>query len=462
MFATLGVIAVYLLGLIGFKDEKRAFLSGLILLSCGLYVGLARTVFTDMIFSVFISLSLLSFFWGYSPEKKKGIGLVLFFIFSGLAVLTKGPLGFLIPFLTIFLFLLIKKDIRFLKSKYFSSGLFIFVFISLPWYIFIINRYGNNFIHEFFFNGHIRRIFEAEHISHDTWYFYLFSMIGCMFPWSLFVIAALFSLPKYLRHNKDSIYTFLICWVAVVFLIFQSAHSKLVSYIFPFFPTFALLASDFIYNKVSVNNYGRLLFLILLGTLLSLLLIPLGLSIGLIKYPVYISSYLSSKIPIYYLMIVFLTLIASMLFFILRNKLLKSIYTLVLVIPVILSIIPFIRNDIEPYLSSKKACEYLLNNYNLNNMILCSRPFVRGVRYYTDREVAVIDIPGKPFFSPHPISFLNSDHKVRDFLDSQSITYCILKKSSLDDIERIIDKAFKFTILKVTGNEYVLKIERLS
>jgi len=461
IFASLGVIAVYFLGIAGFKNERKAFIASLLLMSSGLYVGLARTVFTDLIFSVFILLSLASFFWGYSSEKKVA-GLLLFFIFSGLAVITKGPLGFLVPFLTVALFLIVRKDLKFLLCECSLWGLFAFALISLPWYVFMINKYGQSFIHEFFYNDHIRRIIEAEHAANDTWYFYPFSAILCIFPWGLFVAASSASLAKHLRYNKEPFYLFLACWICAVFAIFQFAHSKLVSYIFPFFPALALIAADFINDKLLVNKPSRLALTILLISSLALLLFPLAISIIWVKYPFYISSYLPSKIPVYYLATVFIGLVISILFFILRNKLLKSIYALTLVVPLLLSVVPFVRNNIEPYLSSKKACEYLLNNYSVDNTILCSKPFVRGVKYYTDKEIAVVEGPRNNFFSPHPILFLGQDERTRDFLHNQSVTYGIIKKSTVRDMERIKGNDFKFTILKILGNQYIVKIEELT
>ena len=112
--------------------------------------------------------------------------------------------------------------------------------------------------------------------------------------------------------------------------------------------------------------------------------------------------------------------------------------------------------------SPKKTCEYLLKNYKIDNIILSSKFFVRGVKYYTDKEVAVIDMPGTPFFSAHPIPFLNTPDKVRDFLRRQKVTYCVLKKNSVRDIDRLILGEFESTVLKVIGNEYILKIETLS
>lgn len=110
IFAMVGVIATYFLARLGLKDERKAFFSAIVLASSGLYIGLARTVYTDMIFSVFILLALAAFFWGYTNPYKKSVGFVLFYVFSALAVLTKGPLGLGIPFLVVALFLALRRE----------------------------------------------------------------------------------------------------------------------------------------------------------------------------------------------------------------------------------------------------------------------------------------------------------------------------------------------------------------
>ena len=132
LFGCLGVIAVYLLAFMGFHNEKKAFVSSLILLSSGLYIGLSRTVFTDMIFSIFILFSLVSFYWGYSRNDRKGAGIILFFVFSSLAVLTKGPLGFLVPALIVLVFLALRRDIGFLLCRHSLWGLGIFIAAAFP------------------------------------------------------------------------------------------------------------------------------------------------------------------------------------------------------------------------------------------------------------------------------------------------------------------------------------------
>jgi len=394
LFAMVGVIAVYLLVVLGYKDNNKAFISALILMSSGLYIGLARTVFTDMIFTVFILLALLSFFWAYSCRHRKMAGIMLFFVFSGLAVLTKGPIGFLITLLTVILFLLIKNDLRFFLCGYSLWGFIVFLVISLPWYVFMTRRYGHHFTHEFFYNDHLRRIIEAEHKKFDTWYFYPLSMVAYMFPWSLFVIMAFVYFIKNLKYDFRSINAFLACWVFVVFCVFQPAHSKLSSYILPLFPALGIITGDLVSSRLKARNTVYILAFSMLALLWAVL---------------------------------------------------------------------FAHSYIEPHVSSRMSAEYLLKNYKPEGYILCSKPFARGVRYYTDKPVAVVNIHSYEdnFFSPHPIPYLHSGDELAEFLKRQKVTYCVLKESSVDEIKNIAGKDFNCVPLKTIGKQCIYKIESL-
>lgn len=464
LFATAGVIAVYLSGVSVFKDGRKAFLASLILMSSGLYIGLARSVSTDMIFSVLVSLSLLSFFWGYNRRDKKAWGLLLFFAFAGLSVLAKGPLGLLITALVVAVFLLIRKDIKFVLCKYSLWGIFIFALISAPWYVFIINKYGHTFTHEFFYNDHIRRFLVAEHPAADNWYFYpLFTVIG-MLPWSAFLVAALISLPKLLRREERPFYIFLTCWIGVTFFIFQIAHSKLISYTFPVFPALAFIIAGFVYDVLLVDKSRRPFLIVAFGTLCLLLIVPVSINVALVKYLTQISAKINitSKTPFYCLSAAFLALIAVISVFVLKKKALKTIYAIAATFLLFFCFVPFIKKDVDLYQSSQDSCEYLLKNYSVNNVVLCSKLFARGVRYYTDKEVAVIDVAGTPLFSPHPIPYLNTDQKAKDFLCRQPVTYCIVKRSGKEDLERITGREFKCTVLNKIGNAYILRVEKQS
>jgi hypothetical protein len=457
IFGILGVVALYFLGLLGFKDRLKAFLSSIILMSCGMYIGLAKSVFTDMFFSVLIMMSFLFFFYAYVNQKKKLFGLLSSAICMGFAVLTKGPLGVLIPFLAVVAFLLIKKDIRFLFCKETIWSLLVLLLTIAPWYILMIQKYGNTFINEFILNDNLRRVTEAQHGEHDTWYYYPSLIVSGMLPWSLFALGALIFLCKGLMRKENLFYVFLVCWIGSVFLIFQAAHSKVANYIFPIFPPIALLTGGFIRDILSNNRYKIILYVVLSVISFFVLAVPIALFFSSQKY----ASYIENRAGVYFLVAAFLLLAGAILFCIYRKKLFPAIYMVGAIVPIFLLSLPLIHNNFEPYISSKYASEYLLSNSNINNTIICSKTFVRGVKYYTDCDVAVLDMSGKQFFSPHPLTFLSSDEVLREFLAKQVITYGVVGKSSVEDIKRIAGSDFKVTLLKIIGNEYIIKVEHL-
>lgn len=455
VFALIGASAVYFLAVLGFDNPRKAFLTSAVLMSCGLYLGLARTVFTDMIFSVCILLSLASFWWGYVRTQRKGMGIVLFCFFAGLAVLTKGPLGAMIPLLVVIAYLAIKKEGSFLFSRSFLWGIGVFLLIAFPWYMLMYKKYGAVFTHEFFYNDHVRRLIEAEHTDNDRWYFYPFSIFGCIFPWTFYLAAAVVGIFKNIKRITTDFFLFLFCWIAVVLVIFQPAHSKLVSYIFPLFPALSFLVGDFLYEALTSKKEERLFLSAWIATTGLVLLCAIAALVGAVFYSRHLSFF---KGPFLALCVLMFILALIMVYFMRRGQRTRSVYVLVSFNILLLFCLSLFRENLEPYLSPKIAVEYLLRNYKVDTTILCSKFFVRGVRYYSDKKVAVLDIPGKQFFSPHPIPFIDSDAKANDFFLTQKVTYCLLKKSALDDIQRLT--SLKRTILTKIGNEYIVKVER--
>lgn len=457
VFGILGVVAIYYLGLLGFRDRLKAFISSIVLMTCGMYIGLAKSLFTDMFFSVFIAISLMLFFLAYTLRDKKTIAFIFAAVSMGLAVLTKGPLGIIIPSLVVFIFLLIKKDLKFLCCRETLWSVLILLVTIAPWYALMIHKYGNTFINEFILNDNLRRAVEAQHSGHDVWYYYPSLIMSGMLPWSLFVVGALIFVYRGLRQKENTFYMFLLCWIVPVFIIFQVAHSKVSSYIFPLFPPLALLAGGFIRDILTNAKYKVILYAILSIVSFFVLAIPIALFFSSKQYAVYIVD----KTGVYFLVTAFSLLAAIILFCIYKKKPSAAIYMIAFSVPIFLLSLPFTYKNFERYVSSKEASEYLLQIANINNTIVCSKTFVRGVKYYTDKDVAVIDITGKKFFSPHPIPFLNTEEEARDFFFKQKITYCVVNKSLVKDIKKIAKNDFNVTVLKVAGNEYIIKVERL-
>ena len=292
----------------------------------------------------------------------------------------------------------------------------------------------------------MRRLFVAEHPRNDRWYFYPLLMIFGMFPFSVYAAASPFHLFKRIKENKSqSLYIFLACWIIVTLAVFQFMHSKLATYILPSIPALALVAGDMICDSRRRSAYAAI------SWFLSFLLL-IAVVVALNRYP----AYFSPVELVYGFIFLDAVLLLVMLFFVLRRNFLASIYASLIQVLLILSILFLLRGSVNAYFSSKAPGEYLLNNFAVKNTIICSEVFVLGVKYYTGNNVAGVNAN---FFSPLPIPYLNTDKEIAGFLKAQGLTYGILTKTSLVDLERAAaNNGFKVDELKHMGNKYIVRI----
>ena len=457
VFATLGVMAVYFLGLMGFKDERKAFLSALVLASSAFYAGMGKTVFTDMIFTVFILCALAMFMLSFTDRRRQGIGIIGFYVFCALAVLTKGPLGLAVPQLAVILFLLYQRQINFLRNWWVLTGILLFLGLALPWYVYIIHQYGQAFIHEFFYNDHWRRLLVAEHRGNDRWFFYPVTMFAGLFPWSLFLLAAWVDLFNRLKSSVTVMDYFALSWILAVLMIFQFAHSKLASYALPLFPALALMTGNFLGNGLSQIQHRKNIQNLLCASLCLLALLGIAVMAGHNLYRYYISS----PLPMYFLSGFFVVLSGFGITLAFKERFHAAVYVLALAIcPLFLTAV-MVRTDVEGYVSSYEASEYIPPRSWGVMTVLTSKANARGIRYYTGQDVAVVDFSGKPFFSPHPIPVLNTTDKIMSVLEGQRVTFGVVRKNAYRNILKDCAHRYHVALLRIIGHDYIVRIEAL-
>ncbi|MFA5059887.1 MAG: glycosyltransferase family 39 protein [Candidatus Omnitrophota bacterium] len=458
-FGIIGVVATYAIAYMLFQNKRLAFLSGVILTTSFIYIALSRAVLTDMIFSILVVLSLGAFYWGYINKEKRSLGVLACFAFSGVAVLAKGLLGFVFPAGIIGAFLIYKKDGAYFKRGSTLLGILIFAAIAIPWHVLMWKLYGYQFIDEYWHNDHLRRIFEAEHMKSNTWYFYLGTMIGGLFPWTLFFLAAIFTAFKnfYRESLQKEKLVFLLFWVSVVFIVVQSAQSKLASYIFPVFPALAIVLARYFENAFGTNAdqpAQRSIKIISRIMASAFFLAPFAIIILSKKY----SNLIDDMVPIY--VFSFLALIIASLLFVFAKKP-RVVFAVVCCVTVAVLAIFFLgRGSAEPWVSCRHISEELNAVNRADSTVICSKFYSRGVRFYTDRPIAVMDMNGKGFFSPHPVPMFHNDDQVFAFLNTQDRTFAIVKKSDFENLKRISQGQFSLELIKEIGGKYLLKIEK--
>ena len=199
IMAFLLVFSTYYFGKKTFS-KSYGLISALILASNVEFITLARTSITDMTLAFFICASIFSGFLGSFLEesRKKTLFWWAAYFFGGIAVLTKGPVGIVLPAIILgSYFILTGKLKENLKIRYIIPGIFIFFITALPWYYFMMQKHGMAFIDYFFLKHNLQRFASSEFRQHQQpFYFYLPVILGGFFPWSFYFI---FSFVGYLK-----------------------------------------------------------------------------------------------------------------------------------------------------------------------------------------------------------------------------------------------------------------------
>ena len=236
-------------------DERTAFWSALILGTSVLYSFLAKLILTDLSLFVFFGGTLAAFYIGYRERRRSFFYIA--YACAGLAVLTKGPIGFLLPGLIILVFLLAARDLSALGRICLPTGLLVFAAVCAPWYVYMYLVHGADFVNTFLGIHNVLRATVSEHAQWDVWYFYLSIYVLGMFPWSFALPLALFRAWR-VRPVVETRTLFLLVWAIVVPVFFQMMATKYPTYSFPAFLPTAILTARLLAQNTRVLKAGAI------------------------------------------------------------------------------------------------------------------------------------------------------------------------------------------------------------
>ena len=224
-------------------DEKRAFYAAVSLMLSVYFLVYSHAAVTDMALTLFITLSLLSFFRAIYPigttSGKEGRYIYGFYLFSSLAFLTKGLIGIVFPFGIAVIHMLLtvgwKGAVKVLNLK----GMLLFLLISLPWYGAQLALNDREFIDQFFIKHHFKRYLGVISGHKGPFYYYIPVLLVGLFPWVAFLPAGI----RNTLREKERLSLFALLWFAFVFIFFSLSTTKLPNYILPAVPAVSFLAA---------------------------------------------------------------------------------------------------------------------------------------------------------------------------------------------------------------------------
>lgn len=268
---------------------RAGLIAAAALLSAPLFFGTAREAITDMPLSLFIAGGLLFFFRGV--VEKSNLFLYLGYMLTGLAVMTKGPVGAILPAAILIPFVCLRNGfIDGLRALKLHAGAAIVLLISLPWFVVEIYVTNGEYFLEFILRENFQR-FTANVDSHKApiWY-HVAAMLGGFFPWSLFlpqaivpvcapvmrafrstlasscsILSKIKSCASDLKEYAaglaaaDQLALYSLMWALFVLIFFSASVSKLLPYTLPAFPALAILVALEIDRAIEAGKRKRLL-----------------------------------------------------------------------------------------------------------------------------------------------------------------------------------------------------------
>lgn len=236
------------------KNEETKFnpvVANLMLLTTVMFLGAALVVRMDILMAFFIVLSVYTFYSIYKDEHTE-IERYLLPVYIFLALFTKGPIGLLIPVVSLIAFLLVKKQIRTIGYYLGWRQCLIFIGLCAVWFALVYLEGGKEYLNDLLFNQTIGRGVNSFHHKEPFW-FYLPRMLWSFAPWSLLFIVLIWRgiHEKMLNTDMEKFFLTIICSSVILLSVISS---KLDIYLLPIYPFVVYLCS--ILLEKNINNKG--------------------------------------------------------------------------------------------------------------------------------------------------------------------------------------------------------------
>ncbi|MBX0290380.1 glycosyltransferase family 39 protein [Hymenobacter sp. HSC-4F20] len=234
----LQAVLMYGLGLLLFQqDRARALAAAVIYGTLPVVLISALNVTTDAYLATLELASAYGILRYYHGGGARW--LYLFWVGLGLAFLTKGPVGFVLPLMVVIGYYFKQGQTKRPFTWHHALGFGLFVLVGLSWYLYLI---GENpaFLRYFLFEHTVERFANAATFNRaKPWWFYVVLAPATSLPWAVALIVRAArtpwsTVPRQWRNV-------LIFWVLVPLLFFSLSKSKLLLYVLPIFPGVVLL-----------------------------------------------------------------------------------------------------------------------------------------------------------------------------------------------------------------------------
>lgn len=188
---------------------------------------LSHSVLTDQWLLLFTETALFSLYIGITENARSHTRIA--YGAAALAVLTKGPVGIVLPGLIILLYIAAERKSVYLRRVFRPEGILIFLLLCMPWFIYMYTMHGREFLDGLLGFNNITRATVSEHPEENVFYYYLLLVPAALLPWTG---ACFYGITHFFR--KSGFPLFLTLWAGVTILFYTLMATK--------YPTYAYIA----------------------------------------------------------------------------------------------------------------------------------------------------------------------------------------------------------------------------
>ena len=256
-FGALGTVILYFLGKKLF-DEKIGIYSSLLLAFSPTYVEISGKILTDILATTLISGSFLFFWLGFEKKNKKFKYLTGFVV--ALAILARYTSLIILPVFLIFL--LTKKNLKFLLDKDLAITIFILLLTLSPLFVYGYFSYSTPlgpFIH-----GWLGASYWG---GTQPWYFFIQNSFEMFSVEIVLFIIGFYLMVSNFKNETNKL--FILVWFIFFLLAFSALSHKEDRFFLPLAPAFCIISA---YSIEKFGKYKNVIFALILSITIVLTL----------------------------------------------------------------------------------------------------------------------------------------------------------------------------------------------
>lgn len=216
-------------------SSSAAIYTTLVLLSSVGFILQFHMAVPDPYLVFFTTAGLLGFYHGFKRSNSRW--LILAYISIGLAILSKGPVGLLIPFLVILLYIL-----KFERAKWRNANprmaVMIILAVSLPWFVLVSFETDGEWIKGFFIEHNVDRYLSTKEGHGGSVFLTPLFFLLMLMPLGVFIVPAMIWVIK---KSQDQLSIFCLITISIIILFFSFSSTKLPNYVSPALPFAAII-----------------------------------------------------------------------------------------------------------------------------------------------------------------------------------------------------------------------------